>query len=362
MNIFFVGQPEFNDILMQAQNKAIRQRIGARYHLSPLSEDESSGYILHRMWVAGSERQVFTPKAMREVHAVTGGNPRRINILCDRALLTGYTDGSRKIGPKVIRTCFHELQLPNENRIEAADRRMAAAAAAPPGANKSFSFTGLVLGFLTAAGIVMLGYILLNGQYQFTLPWSPDEIAPAAPPRGLPTKEDALEAPAESTQPGPPVGGSIIRSQPETPATPTPSAPPVEPQPPASDQPVKEDQAQALNPGNIERVIIRFDFNSNDLPDEAYRALDRIVAALTRHSRFDVMVKGYTDNQGPLTYTRNVSEFRANMIKSYMVGKGVDPARITAQGMGPEDPIASNDTVEGRRLNRRVEIEFIPSR
>jgi general secretion pathway protein A len=71
------------------------------------------------------------------------------------------------------------------------------------------------------------------------------------------------------------------------------------------------------------------------------------------------MVKGYTDSEGSLSYNRSVSEFRANIIKSYLVGKGVDPVRITSQGMGPQEPIASNDTAEGRRLNRRVEIEFI---
>ena len=98
---------------------------------------------------------------------------------------------------------------------------------------------------------------------------------------------------------------------------------------------------------------------SNELPDEAYRSLDRFAAALSRQPRVTVMVKGYTDSEGSLSYNRSVSEFRANIIKSYLVGKGVDPVRITSQGMGPQEPIASNDTAEGRRLNRRVEIEFI---
>ncbi len=54
----------------------------------------------------------------------------------------------------------------------------------------------------------------------------------------------------------------------------------------------------------------------------------------------------------------SVSEFRANIIKSYLVGKGVEPSRISAAGMGPQNPIASNETAEGRSFNRRVEIEF----
>ncbi|MGB5421448.1 MAG: OmpA family protein, partial [Desulfobacterales bacterium] len=54
----------------------------------------------------------------------------------------------------------------------------------------------------------------------------------------------------------------------------------------------------------------------------------------------------------------SVSEFRANIVKSYLVGKGVDPSRITVYGLGPKDPIGSNATEEGRSLNRRIEIVF----
>jgi len=71
-----------------------------------------------------------------------------------------------------------------------------------------------------------------------------------------------------------------------------------------------------------------------------------------------INVTGYTDSSGNLSYNVSISKFRANIIKTYLAGKGVSPSRITAFGLGPENPIASNETAEGRSQNRRVEIEF----
>jgi outer membrane protein OmpA-like peptidoglycan-associated protein len=63
---------------------------------------------------------------------------------------------------------------------------------------------------------------------------------------------------------------------------------------------------------------------------------------------------------GAVNYNVSVSAFRANSIKSYLTGKGVNASNLTAQGLGPKNPIASNDTLEGREQNRRVEIEPAP--
>jgi len=71
-----------------------------------------------------------------------------------------------------------------------------------------------------------------------------------------------------------------------------------------------------------------------------------------------INISGYTDSSGAHSYNISVSQFRANMVKGYLVGKGVDPLKIKALGLGPENPIASNATEKGRQTNRRVEIEL----
>jgi general secretion pathway protein A len=79
---------------------------------------------------------------------------------------------------------------------------------------------------------------------------------------------------------------------------------------------------------------------------------------LEQNSHERVFVKGYTDAIGPPSYNETVSKFRANAVKSYIIGKGAKPQQIIVFGLGAKNPIASNDTAQGRSLNRRVEIEF----
>ena len=106
------------------------------------------------------------------------------------------------------------------------------------------------------------------------------------------------------------------------------------------------------------KTIIYFKYNSNELPPESFETLDRIAEFLKQNPADSLYIKGYTDSSGSRSYNISVSEFRANTIKTYLVGKGVSPARITATGLGPDNPLADNDTEEGRRKNRRVEIEL----
>lgn len=106
------------------------------------------------------------------------------------------------------------------------------------------------------------------------------------------------------------------------------------------------------------KVIIHFQHNSNEIPDEAYETLNRIANFMIGNSATKINIKGYTDSSGPSSYNTMVSELRANTIKNYLIAKGVAPGNMTTFGLGPQEFIASNETDEGRRLNRRVEIEF----
>jgi OOP family OmpA-OmpF porin len=76
------------------------------------------------------------------------------------------------------------------------------------------------------------------------------------------------------------------------------------------------------------------------------------------NSEARIKIKGYTDSFGAYSYNIMISEQRANTIKNYLIAKGVTPGSMTALGLGPRDFVAGNESEEGRRLNRRVEIEY----
>ncbi len=113
INIFFVGQLEFNDILLRPENRAIRQRITVNYNIPPLSEQQTGDYIEYRLAVAGVYKRLFDKAAIREVHRFSNGYPRLINIIADRALLTGYTRDAKKIDRSIVRECAEELDISN---------------------------------------------------------------------------------------------------------------------------------------------------------------------------------------------------------------------------------------------------------
>jgi type II secretory pathway predicted ATPase ExeA/outer membrane protein OmpA-like peptidoglycan-associated protein len=147
INIFFIGQIEFNETLLRPENKALCQRITTHYNIEVLSEEETAHYIQHRLDVAFSQEStqsfapvqrieqgvcvhqpfrvplpqeklvIFPPESVREIYAFSKGYPRLINIICDRALLTGYVEGFRTINPRQIRECARELEIVNHKSL-----------------------------------------------------------------------------------------------------------------------------------------------------------------------------------------------------------------------------------------------------
>ncbi len=111
LNIFFVGQSEFNNILLKSQNRALRQRITVNYEISPLTEIETGAYMSRRLKVAGAKENMFTKDAIRDIFLYSNGYPRLINILSDRALLTGFVEEHMTISPKIIAECAEELSI-----------------------------------------------------------------------------------------------------------------------------------------------------------------------------------------------------------------------------------------------------------
>ncbi|MDH4106073.1 MAG: AAA family ATPase [Gammaproteobacteria bacterium] len=109
LQIILIGQEELRSLLEQPDLRQLAQRITGRYHLSPLSPEESSGYVKHRMRVAGATAEAFTPGALREVHRLSNGIPRVINVVCDRALLGAFTREEHRVGATYIRQAASEV-------------------------------------------------------------------------------------------------------------------------------------------------------------------------------------------------------------------------------------------------------------
>jgi outer membrane protein OmpA-like peptidoglycan-associated protein len=101
---------------------------------------------------------------------------------------------------------------------------------------------------------------------------------------------------------------------------------------------------------------ILFDFDRADLRPTARANLQQLAQNLQRHDRTEVLVIGHTDSVGAASYNQGLSERRAQSAANYLTNLGVAGHRISTRGMGENDPIASNETAEGRQLNRRVEV------
>ncbi|HEU4592864.1 MAG TPA: AAA family ATPase [Steroidobacteraceae bacterium] len=109
LQIILIGQPELREVLDRTELRQLAQRVTGRYHLDPLSAEETSAYVRHRLRVAGATREVFSNGALREVRRLSGGVPRLVNIICDRALLGAFTEDRHVVSGSVVRRAAGEV-------------------------------------------------------------------------------------------------------------------------------------------------------------------------------------------------------------------------------------------------------------
>ncbi|MCF6319029.1 MAG: AAA family ATPase [Proteobacteria bacterium] len=115
LQIILIGQPELRSTMRRNDLRQLAQRVTARYHLMPLSAAETFNYLQHRISVAGGNTAIVSKSLSKQVHKITNGVPRLINILMDRALLAAYSDDSEQINIKHIKTAAIEV-MPENNQ------------------------------------------------------------------------------------------------------------------------------------------------------------------------------------------------------------------------------------------------------
>jgi len=110
LQIILIGQPELRQMLARPELEQLAQRVIARYHLGPLSETEVGSYIQHRLAVAGAgAKELFPFSLLRRIHRLSKGVPRRINLLCDRALLGAYVENRAQVNATILRRAAEEV-------------------------------------------------------------------------------------------------------------------------------------------------------------------------------------------------------------------------------------------------------------
>jgi OOP family OmpA-OmpF porin len=176
--------------------------------------------------------------------------------------------------------------------------------------------------------------------------WTP-QLAGIDGPNGAGCACDKAALPKEVCEPPPP-------PPPPPPPAPPPAPPPPPPPPPAPVAPSVEKislQADAL-----------FDFDRATIKPDAQAGLDDLVSKLAGLTLEVITAVGHTDSVGADAYNQKLSLRRAEAVKAYLVGKGIDAARISTDGKGESQPVADNKTAEGRAKNRRVDIEVVGTR
>jgi general secretion pathway protein A len=405
IKIFFVGQQEFNTILKAPPNRALAQRIAIWYHLEPLNYEETEQYIYHQLKMVGSKRQVFERSALPEIFSFSGGVPRLINTICDQALLMGFSQGKKEIDPAIIQESARDLQIPlkktnidnvgpisqpstalhsdvtkNTSHSGKESPPLPSLAALNPRSPRSDSqsasaeqrfiteTTGPKSSFAWKSVFLIL-VVLLIGLAAFTITqlnqnqgprWELEELTPKNYLTSLEREKELLASRLENRiEEKRSAESQSSTTDPQEKSDPAISTLTAQSQT-TSGTSLKEGEIVPL-PLLKERIVVNFTLNSNDIDPESYPVLNRIADYLKNHQDEVVYVRGFTDSSGSSAYNKSISGFRANAVKSFLLGRGAPADNIKVFAMGASSPIASNDSHAGRIKNRRVEIEFPPS-
>ena len=415
INIFFIGQNEFNEILNRNQNRAVRQRLTLNYNIDPLTPDETGEYIRHRLNIAGATYPIFHEEAIQDIFLYSGGFPRRINVICDHCLLSGYVKEKKTIDGPIVKECAKELKIPASfknrdingfagNESENSSLKQAEAPLLPERneiTNKKIKlrhitgfFVCLAIGFFILffsypdrfdEYLIFLNKNIQGYKHQLFQIHGDKSLSPTKeveeneardqksnnhlqPDKGIDNKNE-LSAVKNDLQ----TEGKIFKER-GTVEKKTNELVPIEiihpiaengskPEPiqtdllKKTDGSVKNDTEKILPSLPTEKVVVRFKYDNNEFTEDGLNMLVDFTDILAMHSGAKIVITGYTDAEGYENYNQKLSEFRANIVRSFFLGRGIKPDQIEVIGAGSKKPIESNETAWGRMMNRRVEIE-----
>ena len=127
LQIFLIGQPELRKLLSSVDLRQLNQRVTARFHLQPLGPAETAAYVEHRIAIAGVDRPLFTRAALRRVYRCSGGVPRLINLICDRALLGTAASRQLQVTPTIVKRAAREVRGSGQPIVTGIGRALAIA-------------------------------------------------------------------------------------------------------------------------------------------------------------------------------------------------------------------------------------------
>lgn len=341
INIFFVGQNEFNEILLKEENKAIKQRITVCYNIPPLSSKEIAKYIEYRLAVAGANKRIFEKDAIEEIYSFSKGYPRLINIICDRALLTGFVNGAQLINRKIIRECAEELDFSAQTispfREELQGKRNAGggnqAKDVAPAPAKRYR-----LEFVVALFALIAVWAIFKNQS------SPPAVSENVPVQTVMPKQErpaptvSVKADKQERELVADARAAVVTSRNDKTLS--------------SHDDAVQVKTPLPRPALPEKIVIPFKFNSITPEYEYVEILKKFTDAVLQHDNVHVVIRGFTDNVGSEQYNKKLAEFRANSIRNFLIGRGVPLAQVSTVGGG-----VSAEAAGDQAAVRRVEVE-----
>ena len=169
LQIFLIGQPELQDLLARPEMRQVAQRVVARYHLAQLGLAEVAAYVAHRLRMSGASPSIFPEALIKPLYRASGGVPRLINLVCDRALLGTYVQGRQEVTAPTLRQAVKEVVAVRRPRV----RRWA-----------------MLAGLMALASAALVEAMGLPGTSSAWSPWMP-----AVPSATLPVPSPAVVAP-----------------------------------------------------------------------------------------------------------------------------------------------------------------------